>query len=1407
VELPGPQDHTAWYGGNATLAGTLFEPFNALPVDEVAVAAAEAAALEAAAAAVRSAEMEALVAHAGGRLQVSQERRVKGWEKEDEALVAGLERKNDANRKNLDASFKAGELDMVQGEILGAVKTARLWESSKSSMVRVALPDLPLGPIREDNMEFAAKMTESSGDPGGETTVSTSPFITQAQYDEIAAGPYAASKARQEVATLEAARAVVAAKEELVLLRERAAVIIQAVMRGQLARRRVYRMRILPVFYNTRVWTAIKIQRRFRKKRAVFYNVRLRKEQQMAWRVYHATMNLQRVARGFLARCTLRALRVHRAATNIQRVWNGYLGRKDAKVVREAAWALKEFNRCATVLAATWRMFSARRNYLDLLVVRLCAVQVQRWYRGYLARKAIERIRHLGTIPDAVQRVGMGQEHVNAMTGKFVRTREVMVNLERTHKQAAFEAANIARELLFKRERILDIDRQVEEGRRVISNFKEVAYKDEAVEKELAKITREEQERFAKMEDTVGTRRLKKATAAANAALSKDMVFDILLSLRLQQARKAMALKELETERNKLGAECQALEQKEKAMQLHLKTLSSSLRRNARGFGRVQDDVRRAMRDQGRLLEMAKPALRIVDHRPRLAAIAEHNRAMIQRASDALDAQAEETIAWETELVRRAVPQFVGAMSMVSVLKDLNVAAIREELDEEGTRELLGPVHPDALLGGGLTPNLLPDYHTRVGAGRLALALDEAHVKEIAEIDPVSVSYNLEGGMRTDLKRSIKATRTLAASITRERADRAEGVADMEDKMTLEKYRTVVMGYPPKAPASRVHHISLPKKTGATTNIIAKQRKESLQALRALHAPSRFMLVGPEPMPTSTLLNPEPPSTEVLQRRSHRPAKSVLALMERMGLGTVRGVPGMGSVDPSVESLGAFIPPTGGSVVKGEFGSAGAAPLKQLMNLVGKLPGLAREETPGLLDEGKFSIEAPGLMREGGEALSHLTLPSPGRFHAIKDLRRRQGLPPLPTPPLRGEGPPTTTTTTSLDFLQTSTTTTLATTTSPSPDSHLTLHQSPAIDNFSTGGSLSENFTTRQRRASLAGLSAIAAGSLNHKSIKEVDALKAQGKAIVATEAENLAEDVENLKDSFFDYLGATHDERVEAYQEAKVTLATWAFPKKVRDWGVVDVGAWVRGLGMLTYVGMFEAAGVDGDQLLRMEPRLFRHACGIENMDHLSILLHAREVLRLADVRGDSRLGLVEGNIFRTTAANSARTGAAAQQFSAVMREDNFLPEPSVVFLQTAHGQTNKVETALRTGFDLGSRDGRGNTILHTAAKHGHLVLATKILDMAGDVNAQNNNGEFFFLSGWWWCSPSSLLSSSRMFNPPPLTQHTRTRTLPPPPLPPCSPQVTPPSTLFWTPFFPSTTTPRRSWQACFSAVVQTLG
>jgi hypothetical protein len=200
--------------------------------------------------------------------------------------------------------------------------------------------------------------------------------------------------------------------------------------------------------------------------------------------------------------------------------------------------------------------------------------------------------------------------------------------------------------------------------------------------------------------------------------------------------------------------------------------------------------------------------------------------------------------------------------------------------------------------------------------------------------------------------------------------------------------------------------------------------------------------------------------------------------------------------------------------------------------------------------------------------------------------------------------------------------------------------------------------------------------------------------------------------------------ERVRTVASAKLALSTWPWPRKMRDWRVSDVGAWLRAIGLTRYVPVFEEAGVDGDGLLVMDAKDLRNTMCMFDVAHLSIALHAREELRVADIEGDVGRGLKDANVVVLTGSNAGRFGPAAKLLASLLKEDFVIPKAAVIFTATANGFSRRVELAVRSGFPVDAIDADGNSLIHIATKHGHRVLVQMLLNNGADVNATNKEG-----------------------------------------------------------------------------------
>lgn len=123
-----------------------------------------------------------------------------------------------------------------------------------------------------------------------------------------------------------------------------------------------------------------------------------------------ASTNIQRIARGFIARAFVTMLRQLRAVVKIQQIVRGKLARLRVERIIEN----NRRNAAASYIQNRYRGFAGRKLLKVLLQARrdhLASIQIQRIGRGYLGRRRFERIEkahHENTAAIEVQRVYRG---------------------------------------------------------------------------------------------------------------------------------------------------------------------------------------------------------------------------------------------------------------------------------------------------------------------------------------------------------------------------------------------------------------------------------------------------------------------------------------------------------------------------------------------------------------------------------------------------------------------------------------------------------------------------------------------------------------------------------------------------------------------------------------------------------------------------------------------------------------------------------------------------------------------------------------------------------------------------------------------------------------------------------------
>lgn len=1136
--------------------------------------------------------------------------------------------------------------------VVAAARTERIYKQAQEAS-NIELPTLPLGPLRQDNMEFARRLLEHSADTGGETTLYATPALTQEEYEEIRAIPFALAAVAKEEAIAYAEAKAAAAAEELLRLQHIAATKIQARWRGIEGRRRARRMKYLPFFFHKELWAALKVQRMYRKNVEIFRHMRLRREQSAAWRIHNAAVDIQRIARGFLARVSVHAMRLHKCARDIQRVWRGYLGRNEVRVIKEAKAAVDRLHGLAAKIQATWRMFAARRDYHNLRIMTLAAIQLQRWIRGYRARVEFRKKLAIHRMPLTLERVLAGNMRLMDVGSVYLDMNSRVSELRRALERTERDLQSTNKQIKDMEEVIAGKKKEIEESIKSEMEVKGLIFREGAVEDACRVDDRRAlRESRARLQTGKGTvtgasgkvqelERLTRITGVnlpvglhsvihgkksmkETAAMQKETEFEVQLALRDLFAKKMKVKVEIEYQIGRLEEQLQPLLQKREILQRNQSDITTALLRNEKGLKHLREEVSELITEQEYLLEITKPPEVIEDPTFEIAKNVQRITNNVVQTSNmhnkVLD-QVEETLRYFTKAM---LPEYVASSAMVKTSKSMNMSAIIGQADrlllEDQARNhvvngvplptledhekqlrntlsnLMGPLAPGGLLEHAVSDNLALDLHKRAAADRVGLLLMESRVKERWEVDEFDLEEKSGGGL-VSARAEVNEARMLATSIPTSR----------KGKLITE---------PPSVNPHAAVYLEL-----------SKEGKQ---------------------------------------------------LFERAAVGTVKELEE--PVDPALEPPGMFIPPMGQEIVKGTGKTAGLVSALDLVKIVDTPAGLTRQDAPTLLAEGKFGIPS-NVTVPGVTPMSKLDV-------AVSHERELHSPVSLSTTAKLGEPLPTIAEDIELDLTARS---------------------------------------NRRRRPSLEVLTQIAQGSLSLRSIIEREGGMKEGaldhEKFMQGQIQQKTEEG-YLAGSYFTYLG-TQRQRIQAYEEVRKTLCTHNWPKKVRDWTIADVSAWLYILAMGRYVSIFADAAIDGEALLTLKPKVFRDTLNITIPEHLGIILHAREELRIADVRNDTTLALSETNALRLTASNAALRGPASDQLATLLSEDAHIPKPSNVFAIARLGHTRKIENFLKRGFPAAITENEsGNSLLHVALMHGHRQMCHVLLNRGANVNHPNKAG-----------------------------------------------------------------------------------
>eukprot|EP00981_Chlorochromonas_danica_P008761 scaffold2312_cov165-Ochromonas_danica.AAC.1 len=479
-------------------------------------------------------------------------------------------------------------------------------------------------------------------------------------------------------------------KEELEHLENACSIAIGRVVRGFIARRRVKKLQTLRRLEREQLRCITMMQavargflgrRRFNRIKSL-YLTKLRGE--------HSAISIQKVFRGHAAREYFRRLRRWHAAVLIQRVFRGSLGRLAYKREKRRLELLRKKYQAAAKIQSIWRMKVAREEYRSLRIHILAAIEIQRYFRGYLGRKRMARKRLWENTKPGPERIKLGLQFIEESKQAFERQQEEIDALHRAQERAEARISHIHAELKDSEKELVVLERELQEI--------------DQIERDLQVLSHERTLLTQGIEDAAGMPRLA-GKGHKDLVMGKESVHDndpmaerkrraeayaLEMTIQLKRAEREKKRQELEIE---FAAVFQEVEKKRKALQrleLSLSDMEATRERKDREFRRLQKNLMQLLLEQKQELDDLREKgleLETATATTAAAAVATAQKAKEhEKRSNAMFSQTEELMKFQFMSMSLS---YFSSLNMLKSLREMNAdttsAAIALSADASAT--------------------------------------------------------------------------------------------------------------------------------------------------------------------------------------------------------------------------------------------------------------------------------------------------------------------------------------------------------------------------------------------------------------------------------------------------------------------------------------------------------------------------------------------------------------------------------------------------------------------------------------------------------------------------------------------------------------------------------------------------
>ncbi|RYH28338.1 hypothetical protein EON65_12485 [archaeon] len=478
--------------------------------------------------------------------------------------------------------------------------------------------------------------------------------------------------------------------EELHHLQDSCAISIQRVVRGFTGRRRAkkkdanrklereQRKRILQIQAVCRGFLGRKRYKRLR----VIYLASMRGE--------HSARNIQRMFRGFADRKFFTKIKRRHCATQIQRTFRGYLGRNAHKREKKRLELLRKKFMAASKIQSVWRMKVCKEEYRSLRIHILAAIEIQRYFRGYLGRKKMARKRLWQNTKPGPERIKLGLQFIEESKQAFERQQEEIDALHRAQERAEARVSHIHAELKDSEKELVVLERELQEI--------------DQIERDLQVLSHERTLLSQGIEDAAGLPRLagkghKDLVMGRESVHENDPMaerkrraeaYALEMTIQLKRAEREKKRQELEIE---FAAVFQEVEKKRKALQrleMSLADMEATRERKDREFRRLQKNLMQLLLEQKQELDDLREKgleLETATATTAAAAVATAQKAKEhEKRSNAMFSQTEELMKFQFMSMSLS---YFSSLNMLKSLREMNAdttsAAIALSADASST--------------------------------------------------------------------------------------------------------------------------------------------------------------------------------------------------------------------------------------------------------------------------------------------------------------------------------------------------------------------------------------------------------------------------------------------------------------------------------------------------------------------------------------------------------------------------------------------------------------------------------------------------------------------------------------------------------------------------------------------------